>query len=367
MNELYEIKENIYTLAEELRLQERKIVDLSSNINPLGVSKKIKAELRKYLKYLHNYPDTETKRLKRFISKFHNIRPDMLITGNGITGILNLLMNYIKPDILLLPAPIFPLYERLFLLNNHGSIEYFYLNEEEGFYFDVNKFISLINDLKEKFLNNNEKRLLIVICNPNNPTGKLIPKEDILLLLKTLNSTNAYLVIDEAYIDFCDGESVIPYVEENPCLIVLRSFSCFYALPGLRIGYGVLSSELVDSLQEYMLPWTVNNLAQRAGVIALKDKVYRKEALALIKEEKNFFKKNFLKAGIKFYESDVNFYLIRHEKAGEIYRYLREKGILVRYCIDIKGLDSTYLRISIKRHRENSIFFKELFRFLGKV
>lgn len=366
MNELFEIKNNIYTLAQELRLQERKIIDLSSNINPLGVSKKIKAELRRHLKYLHNYPDTKARRLVRFISKFHDIKPDMLIIGNGITGILNLLMNYIKPDILIMPVPTFPLYEKLFSLNSHGTIEYFHLNEEDNFYFDINKFISIISNLKGKFLNNSN-RLLIVIGNPNNPTGRLIPKKDILLLLEALGSINAYLIVDEAYIDFCEGETVIPYVEGNPCLIVLRSFSCFYALPGLRIGYGVLSSELVDSLQKYMLPWTVNNLAQRAGVIALKDKVYRKETLALIKEEKDFFKKNFLKAGIKFYESDTNFYLIRHEKAGEIYTYLRGKGVLVRHCIDIKGLDSTYLRISVKKHRENSIFFKELFRFLEKV
>jgi len=375
MNDLFELNENIYNLSEELKTQERKIIDLSSNINPLGVSKKIKAELRKHLKYLHNYPDNEARRLKRFISKYHNVKSDMIVIGNGLISLLNIIINYINPSTLIIPAPTVPIYEKLFLFNKHitktnkiedKTIGYFFLNEKDDFSFDVERFINYLSDFKDKIYTNKNNNIpfIVVLSNPNNPTGRLIKKEDVLKIARILYLMKGYLIVDEAYMDFCSDESVVGYIDENPNLIVLKSFSCYYALTGLRLGYGISSSETINNLNNLIIPWSVNNLAQRAGVVALKDKAYRKESSALIKEEKEFYEHSFQKADIKYYKSDANFYLIKHEKARDIFEHLKKKGILVRHCSDIKGLGENYLRVSIKKHRENSIFFKELFVYL---
>jgi threonine-phosphate decarboxylase len=198
------------------------------------------------------------------------------------------------------------------------------------------------------------------LCNPNNPTGRLVKKENVGKIAEAARDLQCILVVDEAFIDFCPDETVIKDVEKNPYLIVLRSMSPFYALSGLRIGYGVFPQRLMGIIRGYKEPWTVNNLAQRAAVVALKDKVYRSETFRLIKEEKQFLEKSFRKIGIEFFVSDANFYLLKMSSANEIFQQLKRKGILLRDCSDFKGLDSTYLRVAVKSHKENTILIKGL-------
>jgi len=134
----------------------------------------------------------------------------------------------------------------------------------------------------------------------------------------------------------------------------------FYALSGLRIGYGVFPQHLIGMLKEHKEPWTVNSLAQRAAAAALKDKVYRAETFRLMKEEKRFLEKGFKKIGIEFFHSDANFYLLKISNADEVCQQIKKKGILVRDCSNFKGLDSTYIRVAVKSRRENTILMKEL-------
>jgi threonine-phosphate decarboxylase len=166
--------------------------------------------------------------------------------------------------------------------------------------------------------------------------------------------------------DFCPDESVVREVEENPYLIVLRTFTHFYALSGLRIGYGIFPKKLISVIREQKEPWTVNSLAQRAGVIGLKDKVYRRETFKLLEHEKQVLEKAFKRLGITFIPSAVNFYLLRVDNAEAITKKLTSKGILVRECSDFKGLDNTYLRVAVKSHKDNAILIKELTAMLQK-
>ena len=137
--------------------------------------------------------------------------------------------------------------------------------------------------------------------------------------------------------------------------------SYFYSLAGLRIGYGIFPQHLVRRLRAHREPWTVvNSLAQRAALTALKDKVYRKETMALVAEEKRFIEKHLRKLGIAFIPSDANYYLLKMRDAGEIASVLKKRGILVRECTDMKGLGSLYLGIAVKSHRENAVLMREL-------
>lgn len=351
---------NIYRFAEELKIQERKVIDFSSFVNPLGISKKVKAEIRKHLKYLHNYPDPEAKRLRKTLAQYHGIDPETMLCGNGSTELIYLIATALKPQKVLIPAPTFSEYERAVIriqdTGHRTQIKYLFLKEENGFEIKSEEFISAMKG----DINSELHCDMAFLCNPNNPTGRLIRREDVRKIAEKAKELECYLIVDEAYIDFCPDDSVISDTKDYPFLIILRSMSPFYALPGLRIGYGVFPQRLMGIIKEYKEPWTVNNLAQRAAAAALKDKFYRKETLKIVSDEKRFLEKNFKKIGIEYFHSDTNFYLIRIEKANEISRQLGRKGMLVRECKEFRGLDNSYLRIAVKSHRENTILIREL-------
>jgi threonine-phosphate decarboxylase len=346
---------NIYRFAEELKIQERKVIDFSSSVNPLGVSKKVKAEIRKHLKYLHNYPDPEAKRLRKRLAQYHGIDPRTILCGNGSTELIYLIVRTLKPQRILISAPTFSEYERACSISCKSQVTCYELKKEDDFNITVEEFVEAMMGCDMAFL-----------CNPNNPTGRLLKGEDIRKIADAAKEFKCYLIVDEAFIDFCADDSVIEDVGKNPYLIVLRSMTAFYALSGLRFGYGVFPQRLIDRLKAYKEPWTVNNLSQRAAVAAFKDKFYRSETLRLIKEEKRFLEKSFEKIGIEFFGSDVNFYLLKTSSAHEISRQLKTRGILVRDCANFRGLDSTYLRVAVKSHKENAILIKELTSILDK-
>jgi threonine-phosphate decarboxylase len=358
--------ENIYRLAEEFKIQERKVIDFSTPVNPLGVSKKVKAEIRKHVKYLHNYPDPEVKRLRRRLAQFHGVNPDTIVCGNGSTELIYLIIRALKPQEILIPAPTFSEYERAVIQQSAFSfqqseekeqpITYLMLNKEKGFEIIPDEFIRAMRGDKNSSLNFD----MAFLCNPNNPTGRLLIREDVKRIADIAREIKCYLIVDEAFIDFSPDESVIKDVKDNPYLIVLRTMTNFYALSGLRIGYGVLSQNLIGRLKRYKEPFTVNSLAQRAAVTAIKDKVYRAETFRLINEEKRFLEKGFKKMGIEFFPSNANFYLLKINSAPEIYHHLKKEGILVRDCSNFRGLDNTYLRVTVKSHKENTILIKKL-------
>ncbi|MBI5188066.1 MAG: threonine-phosphate decarboxylase [Nitrospirae bacterium] len=382
---------DIYRLAEELKIQERKVMDFSASINPLGVSKKVKAEIRRHLKYLHNYPDPEAKRLRKYLAQYHGIDSEMILCGNGSTELIYLIPQALKPKKVLILAPTFSEYERAVLISQESGpptqpspsrgegegggegpismpcapdpIKYFMLNENNSFEIKPEEFIDAMRENKDSELRTPNSALsydMAFLCNPNNPTGRLLKKDAVIKIADAAKELKCYLIVDEAFIDFCLGDSVINEVQNNPYLIVLRSMTKFYALSGLRIGYGVFPQPLIDVLKKYKEPWTVNNLAQRAAVVALKDKVYRDETFRLMREEKRFLEKKFKKLGIEFSFSQANFYLLRIDGAEEICKRLKIKGILVRHCSNFRGLDSRYIRVAVKSHRENTILIREL-------
>jgi threonine-phosphate decarboxylase len=362
---------NIYRLAEELKMQERKIMDFSASVNPLGVSKKIKTEIRRHLKYLHNYPDHEAKRLRKRLAQYHGIAPETILCGNGSTELIYLITRVLKPQKVLISAPTFSEYERAVVSAQNSElrtqIKYFVLKREDNFNINPDEFIEAMTDLVQHSKNSLNSGFcalcsvnMVFLCNPNNPTGRLIRKEGVKRIAAAAKEFKCYLIVDEAFIDFCAEDSIIKDMEDNPYLIVLRSMAGFYALSGLRIGYGVFPQHLIGSLKRYNEPWTVNNLAQRAAVVALKDKIYRSETFRLLKEEKRFLEKSFKKIGIEFFDSDVNFYLLKISNANEIFQQMKRKGILIRDCSNFRGLDNTYLRVAVKSHKENTILIKEL-------
>jgi threonine-phosphate decarboxylase len=360
----FEDGKTIYRLAAELKMQERGVIDFSASVNPLGVSKKVKADLRKHLKYLHHYPDPEAQRLRKRLAQYFAIDPETILCGSGSTELLYLMPKVLNPARVLIPAPTCPEYERACRMRSETRIAYFALKEEDGFHLDADRFIDALPEGGNSELSipdTSAPCAIAFLCNPNNPTGRLLSRPEIVKIGDAARNKRCYLVVDEAFIDFCSDGSVIGEATGNPFLIVVRSMSHFYSLAGLRIGYGIFPQHLVRRLRAYREPWTVvNSLAQRAALTALKDKAYRKETMGLVTEEKRFIEKHLRKLGIAFFPSDTNYYLLKMHDACEISRALKKRGILVRECADFKGLGNSYLRIAVKSHRANAVLMKEL-------
>lgn len=352
INSPFEHGGDIHRVAEELGIPDRKVIDFSVSVNPLGVSKKIKAEIRKHLKYIQNYPDPDTQRLRKRIAQLNGVEPESVLCGNGSTELIYLTAKTLRPKKILITAPTFSEYENACRINSESGFTFYELNKENNFDISPDEFI--------RAMSGEASCDTAFICNPNNPTGRLLKKEDVIKIADAARERCCYLIVDEAFIDFTPEDSVIDQVKGNPYLIVLRTLSNFYALPGLRIGYGVFPQDLIGRLKEYKEPWTVNSLAQRAAVAALNDKVYRNETFRLLKEEQRFLERSFRKMGIEFIRSDTNFYLLKMDNAQKLCRHLRTKGILIRDCSNFRGLDTTYLRVAVKSHKENAVLIKML-------
>lgn len=359
---------NIYKIAEELGIHEEKIVDFSASINPLGVSDKVKDVIKKDLNNLVNYPDPDTKMLRDKIAKHHRIDADTILCGNGSTELIYLIPRAVKPERVLIPAPTFSEYEKAF----RTQTKRLFLKEEDGFKIDPDKFINAMKDrtqtenkrVKKNGLGSDVLALgsesMAFLCNPNNPTGTLLGREEVLEIADAAKKGKCLLIVDEAFIDFVPDESLIRDVRNNPYLIVLRSMTKFYALTGLRIGYGVFHKDLIEKLKKFKEPWTVNNLAQKAAIVALEDRGYADETYNLMKQEKAYMEKNFGGMGVEYFPSSANYYLLKVENADTVIKELKDKGILVRDCSNFKGLNSSFIRVAVKSHEDNKLLLKEL-------
>ncbi len=344
---------NIYRFSEEYGIPERRIIDFSSSINPLGISKAISRELQGSLKCLYGYPDIDAMKLRRRLSELHDIVPESLICGNGSTELIYLVVRALRPEKGLIPAPTFSEYEKAVIISHprvaKSHLKYFMLDKKNNFEISPGGYVRALKGCDMAFL-----------CNPNNPTGRLLKKDEVIKIADSAKALKCYLIVDEAFIDFCPEESVIKEVTKNPYLIVLRSLTKFYALAGLRLGYAVFPLSLVKLIEDYKEPWTVNTLAQRAGITAVNDISFKNETFRTIKKEKKFLEEGFEKLRIDYIPSAANYYLIRTKKATDIIASLKNKGILVRDCSNFYGLDNSYIRIAVKSRRHNALLLKEL-------
>lgn len=365
----------IHRAAEELHMQERKIMDFSFPVNPLGVSKRVKAELRQHLKYLNIYPDPEAKRLRKRLSQYHGIDSERVLCGNGSSELLHLLVRVLRPGRVLVPAPTHQGYEKAISRireidgGEDAVISYHQMEKADGFRIDAETYIQAIKSLVASpihALYSSQSVCMAFLCNPNNPTGRVIRQDEVRKIAEAAKENKCYLVLDEAFMDFCPGESVLADGAENPYLILLRTMTYSHALAGLRIGYSVCARELAREMEKCREPWTINSLAQRGAAIALKDSAYLNETCALVRNEKRFLEKKFTKLRIEYFPSDANFYLIKMHDAQRVLARLKTKGILVGDCSGFRGLDDTYLRIAVKSHKENAVLSRELTKLAGK-
>ncbi len=355
---------NIYEAARRTGLPESEIIDFSASINPMGVPKGAARKMRMVVSRLYHYPEPYAEELSAKIATNMGVPADCVLCGNGSTELIYLIPRALQPRSALIPEPTFRLYERACRVSGTREIVGFPLKETDHFDVPAEDFARVLsrNAVREEgpHPSDNGGCAMAFLCNPNNPTGRLVSRDDVLTIARAAADAACYLVVDEAFMDFCPDESVSLEVMANPYLIVLRSMTKFYALSGLRIGYGIFHPRVASLIRACKEPWAVNSLAQAAAFAVLDDNAYQKESMAMRAREKTFLERGLARIGIRFTPSRANYYLIRLTEAEELRKGLEKKGILVRDCSNFVGLDGSYLRIAVRSRRENRILLREM-------
>lgn len=324
-----------------------KIIDFSASINPLGCPAVVRAAVLDQFNDVLHYPDSQCTDLRKAIAENVTCNESNVIIGNGSNELFYLIPRALKPEKGVLLHPTFGEFKDAFSNSN----------------IDVDE---IINNVKEfSVINTNISRLkgvknsMIFLCNPNNPTGQLTLKEDIIELVN--DNPNRLIVIDEAFMDFVEGDERYSVIQDAPLmdnLIVVRSLTKFYGFPGLRLGFLVANESIVNKLLQYKEPWTVNTFAQAAGMAAINDEEFAVKTRQYVSGEKTFLYDGLtMIKGILPFQPTVNFILVRIGADGitssEIQNLLLMHNILIRNCSNFVGLDENYFRIAVKTREDN--------------
>ena len=319
----------------------RKIIDFSANINPLGLPPAIKKAICKNLDKILHYPDFKAEKVTQKIAKYWQIDKKNILLGNGSVEFIYLIASAYRPKTVLIPTPTFSEYERA--AKSIGSkIQFLKLKEEENFKLDISDF---------------DNSDILFLCNPNNPTGNLILTES-----RTIERmVNELLVVDEAFMDFLPQQkkfTLIYRAVKNKKIAALRSFTKFFALPGLRMGYIVAHKDVINKLRQHQPPWSTNSLAQAAAEVILSEGKYINKTYKFIEKERKFLSGQLTRIeGLKPYPTVTNFLLIKIEKSRLTSKSLRnaliKKGLLIRDCANFRSLNDKYIRVAVRSHEEN--------------
>jgi len=350
---------NIYEIGRQYGLRPDEIVDFSASINPLGLSPKAEKKLKDGLSAVRHYPDSESSLLRETLAQHHGIAEDQILVGAGATEFIYSLPSVLQIKRPLIVTPAFSEYENA--LENYASgsdlsIHYLETKEEDGFELSVG---SLLFTLTQGYD-------ALYLSNPNNPTGILTAKEDLLRILTQTEKENIWFILDETCVDFVEAESLKSAAAVSSRLIILRSLTPFYALPGLRVGYMISNLEVIRQFNEKKEPWTVTVLAQIAAVASLQDERYIAQTKKLVKiERENLIHGLRSIPGFIPYPSSANFLLVQLHpslslRAAELREKLIARGILIRDCRSFHHIGPFFFRVGVRLRKENNLLLKNL-------
>ena len=315
---------------------------------------KIKNEILNEIPKLHQYPEPVNPTLMEELSKFTGApKENIIVGGDGADEIIDTMMRILidNGDEVIIPIPTFTQY-RISAKIYGANVKYAKFDKEKDFELDVDSVLNNITD----------KTKIIFLCTPNNPTGNIIDKKDI---EKIINSTDALVVIDHAYIEYSKEEyDLTEWALKYDNVLVLRTFSKVFGLAGQRIGYGITSKKIVDYMMRVKPIFSLTRLSQICAITALRDKeFFNKSKNDGIKSREILY--NGLKKfkELKVYPSEANYLLVEVKNgmsSGEFCEELLKRGVIVRDCKSFEGLDGEYVRVAIGTFEEDERFLEIL-------
>ncbi|HKM94843.1 MAG TPA: histidinol-phosphate transaminase [Prolixibacteraceae bacterium] len=309
------------------------IVDFSSNIGKTHIREKLLAFLQKKIKDINNYPEPEAVQLKKCIAKFHNVTVDEVVICNGSTEAFYLVAQTFSNKRSLIRIPSFSEYEDACSRYDHK--------------------IKFEVEITPETIANNE---LIWFGNPNNPDGKVTP-------LKTIEEwcnqfPDQLFVIDEAFGDLSNGfKSSISLVKKHANIVVIRSLTKSFSIPGLRLGYIIAKKDIVTRIKKYLIPWNINTLAIDAGVFIMNNyDNLMPDVKDLSRTCESFIKEMKKVKGVNVTPTASNFFIAELPKgtAAELKLYLlKNHGLLIRDASNFRGLTPQHFRVSVRSSQQN--------------
>ncbi len=338
-------------IEEVYGIKKEDITSFSANVNPLGVSYKLRETLSNHIDAITTYPDREYTVLRKCIGDYVNTDYNNIIVGNGSTELISLFIQMRHPKKALIVGPTYSEYEREVTLGG-GRSHYYSLKEEDNFRLNL-------ADLSEELKADTD---LLIICNPNNPTSSEITRDEMRTILDICKQKDIYVMVDETYVEFSenmDKITSIPLADYYNNIIILRGISKFFAAPGLRLGYAICGNEdLRKEINQKKNPWTINSLAAIAGEIMFADNDYITQTKQLIISERKRIC-NRLRAckNIKFYEPSANFILVKILKddvdSMDLFEAAIRKGLMIRDCSTFPFLNKQYIRFCFMSPEKN--------------
>ena len=333
-------------ISERFNIPSAQLIDFSANINPDGPTPAVLSTLRASLddiSILTEYPDLEQLELKQSIANYAGVHPKNIIVANGFIPLLESALRTLKVKRCLLPVPAFVEYRRS-LARTGVAIEPHILTTNSNFCYNNHALMQGDHDA-------------VLLANPQNPSGVLTAKDNLLQLISECAQLKKFVLLDEAFIDYAPAASLTRSVEQYTNLIVFRSVTKFHGIPGLRVAYAVASEEAAQALDESLPPWPITTLASRAVTTALADRPFT-QSTSLQNHQRRIRMISALAAlGINTYPSSANFLLLRlpnEISPDRLWRHLiTEHHIVLRDCSNYEALPSHHLRVAVRTEEQN--------------
>lgn len=348
---------NIQAAALKYGYQPHEFLDFSANISWVGLPPGMEGAIRRGLSQIAHYPDPNYRSLVQDIAQAVNLPVDHLLVGNGSIELIYTFARSLGNKKALITEPTFSEYKRAVALAG-GSVEVFPLFADDNWQVDFTKLTKRLPELDVVFL-----------CNPNNPTGQFIPQDQLVAFLQEAGRYNVIVAVDEAFTDFVEDFTdkswgVLNLVTQLDNLIVFRSFTKFFAIPGLRLGFCAANSKLIQQIAWAQEPWTVNCIAESVGrlIVASDLADYRAEVRERIKHARKEFSLALAELGLKTW-GQANYLLVDLGKTKDstaVTTALGQKGILVRNCRPFGQRFKRYVRVAVRSPEENALLVTKL-------
>ncbi len=327
-------------------------IKLDANESPFNLSLSVREKLSEFIKndpQLNLYPDTDSIQLRKALAEHWDVDEEGIVVGTGSDQLIQVLSSVFVgvEDKVVYPVPSFSMYRDACIIAGGTPVKYV-LDPNNKFEYSKETIIAAYEKEQPK---------IIYICNPNNPTGNIMPNEDILEVVRYCR--NSIVVVDEAYAEFCDT-TVIPYIKNYENLLVMRTFSKAYGLAGIRCGYSISCKNLANAINLARPPYNISSVSQYTAQLVLSDKEEINKNISYLVEQREWMSEKLAKIkGIEVFKSYANFILVKLDNCNEVYKKLCEKGMFVR-AFGQAPLLAGCLRISIGTNEQNTIFLDEL-------
>lgn len=338
-------------IAAEFGLKKEDIIKLGSNENPWGPSPKAIEAIKNELDSINRYPESQLKELVHLAADYSDVKDSQIIIGgDGADEIIDVLAKtFIEPgDEFIVPLPSYMYYE--YLLQQYGANPVYAKWDLDKNVLDIDSIFECISS----------KTKMIFLCSPNNPTGTLIEKADLVKIAS--ENPDILIVIDEAYFEYSEVTNK-GLIDEYDNIFIIRTMSKVLGLAGMRIGYGLACEEIIEYMHRIKPVFSLTRLSYVAAVNTFKDKDYIEKSIKDGIESRDYLIDELSKIeSLNVFPSKSNFILIGVKDTGytaaEITREFMKRGIIVRDCTSFKGLDEYWIRISICTMDENKRFIE---------